>query len=199
MSAKKLINDPERVVDEALEALVRTNPGVQAVVNHRVIVRSDLENVKDKVAIICGGGSGHEPAFAGYVGQGCLSGAIAGSIFASPPPSSILAAILSIAAKNPSGILVVVYNYTGDRVNFGLAVERARALTSVRMEMVVIADDTALTSADRTAGRRGLSGGKLVLKIAGAMAEQGRFYNLSKTADDSRKNLFLQAKVLTPF
>ena len=68
----------------------------------------------------------------------------------------------------------VVYNYTGDRVNFGLALERARALTSVRMEMVVIADDTALTSADRTAGRRGLSGGKLVLKIAGAMAEQGK-------------------------
>ena len=76
MSAKKLINDPERVVDEALEALVRTNPGVQAVENHRVVVRSDLQNVQDKVALICGGGSGHEPAFAGYVGQGCLSGAI---------------------------------------------------------------------------------------------------------------------------
>ena len=87
-------------------------------------------------------GSGHEPAFAGYVGQGCLSAAIAGSVFASPPPTSILAGILTLAAHHPSGILVVVYNYTGDRVNFGLAVERARALTNVRCDMFVVADDT---------------------------------------------------------
>lgn len=174
MSAKKLINNPEKVVDEALEALVSTNPGVNIIENHRVIVRSDLENVKDKVAILCGGGSGHEPAFAGYVGKGCLSAAVAGSVFASPPPTSILAGLLALAENKPSGILVIVYNYTGDRVNFGLAVERARAITSVRFEMFVVADDTALTSADKTAGRRGLSGGKLVLKIAGAMAEQGK-------------------------
>ena len=106
-TAKKLINDPEHVVDEALEGLLRINPGIQGIENHRVVVRSDLQNVENRVAILCGGGSGHEPAFAGYVGQGCLSGAIAGSVFASPPPSSILAAILAVASKKPSGILVV--------------------------------------------------------------------------------------------
>lgn len=107
MSAKKLFNDPDKVVDEALDALVATNPGVNALENHRVIVRSDLDSVAGKVAIVCGGGSGHEPAFAGYVGKGCLSAAVAGSVFASPPPTSILAAILTLAARNPSGILIV--------------------------------------------------------------------------------------------
>ena len=119
-TAKKLINDPEHVVDEALEGLLRTNPGVQGIENHRVVVRSDLQNVENRVAILCGGGSGHEPAFAGYVGQGCLSGAIAGSVFASPPPSSILAAILAVASKKPSGILVVsiINNIIGQRVHY---------------------------------------------------------------------------------
>jgi dihydroxyacetone kinase len=109
MSTKKLINDPERVVDEALEGLLATNPGVSAVDNHRVVVRSDLDSLTGKVALICGGGSGHEPAFAGYVGKGMLSGAIAGSVFASPPPTSILAAILTVAERNPSGVLVVSF------------------------------------------------------------------------------------------
>lgn len=107
MSAKKLFNDPDKVVDEALDALVATNPGVNALENHRVIVRTDLESIAGKVAIVCGGGSGHEPAFAGYVGKGCLSAAVAGSVFASPPPTSILAAILTLAEHNPSGILIV--------------------------------------------------------------------------------------------
>ena len=110
MSTKKLMNDPERIVDEALEGLVATTPGLTAVENHRVVVRSDLESVKGKVAVICGGGSGHEPAFAGYVGKGCLSAAIAGSVFASPPPTSIMAAILKVAEHKPSGILVVSVN-----------------------------------------------------------------------------------------
>ena len=107
MSVKKMINDVDKVVDEALDALVKTNPGVNGIENHRVIVRSDVENIKDKVAILCGGGSGHEPAFAGYVGKGCLSAAVAGSVFASPPPKSILAGLLTLASLNPSGILVV--------------------------------------------------------------------------------------------
>jgi len=169
-----MINEVDKTVDEALEALTSTNPHVNMIENHRVVVRSDLNNIKDKVAILCGGGSGHEPAFAGYVGKGCLSCAVAGSVFASPPTTSVLAGILKLAENNPSGILVVIINYTGDRVNFGLAVERARALTNVRCEMFVVADDTALTTADKTAGRRGLSGVQLVLKIAGAMSEQGK-------------------------
>ena len=107
MGVKKMINDVDNIVDEALDALVKTNPGVNIIENHRVIVRSDVENLKDKVAILCGGGSGHEPAFAGYVGKGCLSAAVAGSVFASPPPKSILAGLLTLAELNPSGILVV--------------------------------------------------------------------------------------------
>ena len=174
MSAKKLINNVDNVVDEALDGLIATNPNVTSIENHRVIVRSDLENLQGKVGIIAGGGSGHEPAFASYVGKGCLSSAIAGSVFASPPPTPILASILTLAKYEPSGILVIVYNYTGDRVNFGIALERARSLTQVPCEIFVVADDTALTSADRTAGRRGLCGGKLVLKIAGALSERGK-------------------------
>lgn len=174
MSTKKMVNDPDHIVDDCLAGLVASNPDLLAVENHRVVIRRDVCSVKNKVGLISGGGSGHEPAFGGYVGKGCLSAAIAGSVFASPPPTSIVAAIMSVAASEPSGILVIVYNYTGDRVNFGLAVERARALVKMRIEICVNADDTALTSADKTAGRRGLSGGKLMLKIAGAMAEQGK-------------------------
>ena len=102
-----MINEVDKTVDEALEALTSTNPHVNMIENHRVVVRSDLNNIKDKVAILCGGGSGHEPAFAGYVGKGCLSCAVAGSVFASPPTTSVLAGILKLAENNPSGILVV--------------------------------------------------------------------------------------------
>ena len=138
MSAKKLINNPEKVVDEALEALIRTNPGVQGIENHRVVGRSDLNNLQDKVAIICGGGSGHEPAFAGYVGQGCLSGAIAGSVFASPPPSSILAAILSIASKKPSGILVVCTFIYVNTLLHGLLVSKWMLCFIFRLSIITL-------------------------------------------------------------
>ena len=104
-----MINNVDRVVDEALQALVKTNPNVNIIENHRVVVRSDLENIKGKVGILSGGGSGHEPAFAGYVGKGCLSSAVAGSVFASPPTTSVLAGILKLAEHNPSGILVVIH------------------------------------------------------------------------------------------
>ena len=131
MSAKKLLNGIEDCVDEGLNALVAMNPSLSLVKNHRVIVRSDVEKVKGKVALLCGGGSGHgeysyklniglilttttmdafssvEPAFSGYVGRGCLSAAVAGSVFASPPPTAILAALMTLASINPSGILVV--------------------------------------------------------------------------------------------
>lgn len=180
-----MINAVNTAVDEMLLGTVISNPGLVKMENHRVVLRRDLADVlPDKVGIICGGGSGHEPAFAGYVGDGMLHASIAGSVFASPPSTSTLAAILALAEHKPSGILVVVFNYTGDRVNFGLAVERAKVLTSIPIEIVTVGEDTALLSADRTAGRRGLAGGVLFLKIVGAMAKSGMsLADIVKTAE----------------
>ena len=123
------------------------------------------------VAIISGGGSGHEPAHGGYVGPGMLSAAVAGDVFTSPSTDAILDAIRAVAG--PSGVLLIVKNYTGDRLNFGLAAEIARA-EGIRAEMVVVADDVALSADGAHAGRRGLAGTVLVHKIAGAAAAEGR-------------------------
>jgi len=171
MAGKKLINSPENAVDEALEGLVMLHPGLRLLQDHRVVVREKIE--RGKVALISGGGSGHEPFCAGYIGDGMLTGGVAGSVFASPPTASILAGIRAVAKDNPAGVLVLVINYTGDRIHFGLATERARR-EGIKVEMVVCGEDCALTSTDKSAGRRGLCGTMFVFKIAGAMAEQGR-------------------------
>merc|ERR1711971_122382 len=171
MASKKLINSPEAAVDEALEGLVMLHPGLRLLQDHRVVVREKIES--GKVALISGGGSGHEPFCAGYIGDGMLTGGVAGSVFASPPTASILAGIRAVAKDNPAGCLVLVFNYTGDRLNFGLATEQARR-EGRKVEMVVCGEDCALTSTDKSAGRRGLCGTMFVFKIAGAMAEQGR-------------------------
>ncbi|XP_050407646.1 triokinase/FMN cyclase [Patella vulgata] len=174
-ASKKLINTVERCVDECLEGLVAVNPGLRLLEGHRVVVRSDIEEfVKSgKVTLVCGGGSGHEPAHAGYVGPGMLSAAVAGAVFTSPPPHSILAAIRTVGKNNQAGVLVIIKNYTGDRLNFGLAVERAKA-EGIKVDMVVVGEDCALTSTDKTAGRRGLCGTVFIHKIAGSLAEEGR-------------------------
>uniref|UniRef100_A0A673HFV6 Triokinase/FMN cyclase n=1 Tax=Sinocyclocheilus rhinocerous TaxID=307959 RepID=A0A673HFV6_9TELE len=123
----------------ALEGLVRSNGGLALLRGHRAVLRSDLERVKGKVALLSGGGSGHEPAHAGYIGVGMLSGAVAGAVFASPPPGSVLAAILTLWKGGASGVLLIVKNYTGDRLNFGIAVEQAR-LQGAQVDMVIVAD-----------------------------------------------------------
>uniref|UniRef100_A0A3B1JVM4 Triokinase/FMN cyclase n=1 Tax=Astyanax mexicanus TaxID=7994 RepID=A0A3B1JVM4_ASTMX len=168
---KKLLNSVERCVDEALEGIVCSNGGLVLLKGHRVVLRSDLELLKGKVALLSGGGSGHEPAHAGYVGRGMLSGAVAGSVFASPPPGSILAAIMTLWQSGVSGVLLLVKNYTGDRLNFGLAAEQARA-QGVSVDMVIVADDCAFTQPSK-AGRRGLCGTVFIHKLAGALAEEG--------------------------
>ncbi|KAK7492352.1 hypothetical protein BaRGS_00016449 [Batillaria attramentaria] len=171
---KKLINSVERCVDDCIAGLVCMHPGLRQLDGHRVVVRADIDDVirSGKFTVVSGGGSGHEPAHAGYIGPGMLSAAVAGAVFTSPPPGSILAAIRAIGKGNPAGVLVVVKNYTGDRLNFGLAVERAKA-EGIKVDMVVVGEDCALTSTDKTAGRRGLCGTVLVHKIAGALAEKG--------------------------
>ncbi|CAJ1085811.1 triokinase/FMN cyclase [Xyrichtys novacula] len=168
---KKLINSVDGCVDEALCGLVRASGGLSLLKGHRVVLRSDLDSLRGKVALLSGGGSGHEPAHGGYIGAGMLSAAVAGGVFASPPPASILAAILSLHGSGASGVLLIVKNYTGDRLNFGLAVEQARN-HGVAVDMVIVADDCAFNQPSK-AGRRGLCGTVFIHKLAGALAEEG--------------------------
>jgi triose/dihydroxyacetone kinase / FAD-AMP lyase (cyclizing) len=174
---KKLINRPEAAVDEMLEGMVALNPCVVRLSHLNVLVRSDFAAMRDRqVALISGGGSGHEPAHAGYIGEGMLSAAVAGEIFTSPTVDAIFAAIKTVAGK--PGVLLIVKNYTGDRLNFGLAAEMARA-EGIAVRMVIVADDVALLDKQndgeqQSAGARGLAGTVLIHKIAGAIAAEGK-------------------------
>ncbi|TCV47496.1 dihydroxyacetone kinase family protein [Agrobacterium tumefaciens] len=168
---KKLINDPATVVRDMLEGVVALSPATVLLADENVVIRSGLpETEKRKVAVLSGGGSGHEPAHAGDVGAGMLTVAVAGDVFTSPSTDAVLAGIK--AAAGPAGALVIVKNYTGDRLNFGLAAELARA-EGIPVEIVVVADDVALKDTVPADRRRGIAGTVLVHKVAGAAAEQG--------------------------
>uniref|UniRef100_A0A4X1VLU0 Triokinase/FMN cyclase n=1 Tax=Sus scrofa TaxID=9823 RepID=A0A4X1VLU0_PIG len=170
-TSKKLVNSVAGCADDALAGLVACNPSLQLLQGHRVALRSDLDSLKGRVALLSGGGSGHEPAHAGFIGKGMLTGVIAGAVFTSPAVGSILAAIRAVAQAGTVGTLLIVKNYTGDRLNFGLAREQARA-EGIPVEMVVVGDDSAFTVLKK-AGRRGLCGTVLIHKVAGALAEAG--------------------------
>ena len=179
---KKLINAPGAVVPEMLAGLTIAYPNLRKLPGQNVLACADIDPKRhDRVALISGGGSGHEPAHAGYVGRGMLSAAVAGDVFTSPPPDAVLAAIRAVTG--PRGCLLIVKNYTGDRLNFGLAAERARA-EGLAVEMVLVADDVALADAAGHAGRRGLAGTILVHKVAGAAAEAG--LSLAEVAAEAR-------------
>lgn len=171
VSVKKLINAADDVVGQALDGLARGNVGIARLAGSTTAVRSDVAAVRaaGRVAVLSGGGAGHEPAHAGYVGAGMLTGAVAGEVFTSPSVDAVLEGIRAVASGG--GVLLIVKNYTGDRLNFGLAAELARA-EGVDVAMVVVADDVAL-AAESGAGRRGLAGTVLVHKVAGAAAEAG--------------------------
>ncbi|EPS65311.1 hypothetical protein M569_09467, partial [Genlisea aurea] len=173
-TSKKLINDPNDVVTEFIEGLVETYPGLQYLDGFpkiKVVLRADVSaSTYDKVAVISGGGSGHEPAHAGFVGEGMLTAAICGDVFASPTVDAILAGIRAVTG--PPGCLLIVKNYTGDRLNFGLAAEQAKT-EGYKVEMVIVGDDCALPPPRGIVGRRGLAGTILVHKVAGAAAESG--------------------------
>ncbi|CAN6309583.1 unnamed protein product [Urochloa humidicola] len=182
---KKLINDPNDVVTQFIEGLAETYPGLQYLDGFpevKVVLRSDVAvGTYDKVAVICGGGSGHDPAHGGFVGQGMLTAAVSGDVFTSPPVNSILAAIRAVTG--PKGCLLVVTNYTGDRLNFGLAAEEAKS-EGYKVEMVIVGDDCALPPTQGIAGRRGLAGTILVNKVAGAAADAG--LPLEEVAEQAR-------------
>ncbi|WP_395712738.1 dihydroxyacetone kinase family protein [Reyranella sp.] len=168
---KKLVNDPRRVVREMLEGVCDLAPGLALLADHDVVVRADLPPPEGRAAaVISGGGSGHEPAHAGYVGPGLLTAAIAGDVFTSPSVDAVLAGIR--AASGPAGAVLIVKNYTGDRLNFGLAAELARG-EGIPVEVVVVADDVALSDTVPRERRRGIAGTVLVHKIAGAAAAAG--------------------------
>ena len=169
---KKLINHPSNVVEEMLQGLQVLHPGSIRLSGHKVMLRSDAEQVRDRqVAIISGGGSGHEPAHAGYIGAGMLSAAVAGEVFTSPSSDAVLAAIRAVSGK--PGALLVVKNYTGDRLNFGVAAEMARA-EGVPVEMIIVDDDVALKGTASAAGPRGLAGTIFIHKLVGAAAAEGK-------------------------
>ncbi|NXP93026.1 TKFC cyclase, partial [Passerina amoena] len=185
---KKLVTTVSGCADDALAGVVACNPGLRLLQGHRVVLRDDLQAIRGRVALLSGGGSGHEPAHAGYVGKGMLTGVVAGTMFASPSVGSILAAIRAVAQAGAAGILLIVKNYTGDRLNFGMALERARAEgTDVRM--VVVGDDCAFTKPGK-AGRRGICGTILIHKVAGALAEAGA------SLDEVEKKAVAAAKVM---
>ncbi|WP_170476194.1 dihydroxyacetone kinase subunit DhaK [Ruegeria arenilitoris] len=165
----QFLNTKETLVTDAIDGLLASSGGaltrLDGYPHIKVVYRSDWD--KSKVALVSGGGSGHEPAHAGFVGKGMLTAAVCGEVFASPSVEAVLAGILAVTGE--AGCLLIVKNYTGDRLNFGLAAERARALGR-KVEMVVVDDDIALPDLPQP---RGVAGTLFVHKIAGALAENG--------------------------
>ena len=184
---KKLINSPDDVLAEALRGVDAADENVRVDHENRVIFRAAPTRT-GKVAVISGGGSGHEPLHGGFVGVGMLDAACAGQVFTSPTPDQILAATVGTDAG--AGVLHVVKNYTGDVMNFEMAAELA-AEQGIRVETVVVADDVAVEDSLYTAGRRGVGLTVLLEKIVGAAAEEGRDLDAvvevaKKVAEDGR-------------
>jgi dihydroxyacetone kinase len=173
---KHFINDRSAIVTEALDLAVMVGEGKLARLDGypaiKVVVRTDAD--RSLVAIVSGGGAGHEPAHAGFVGDGMLTAAVCGEVFASPSVDAVLAGILAVTGD--AGCLLIVKNYTGDRLNFGLAAEKARAM-GFDVELVVVADDIAIPGAARP---RGLAGTLFVHKVAGHLARAGASLALVK-------------------
>ncbi|TGZ76458.1 dihydroxyacetone kinase [Ascodesmis nigricans] len=164
------INDPTQLVNTALRAATSTNPSLALDPAHKIVYRK--QGSPNEVALVSGGGAGHEPAFVGFVGSGILRAAVTGTIFASPSVKQIYHCIADRASPN-KGVLLIVMNYTGDVLHFGLATEKARA-QGLNVEMVVVGDDVGVGRAKSgKVGRRGIAGTILVSKIAGALAATG--------------------------
>jgi dihydroxyacetone kinase-like protein len=167
---KKIINDPNLVVEQMLKGVVAAHPEyVRKLENADVLVRKNSP-IKGKVALVSGGGSGHEPAHGGYVGTGMLDGAVAGPVFTSPTPDQVYEAIKGV--DSGEGVLLVIKNYTGDVMNFEMAQEMAE-MEGIKVQSVVVNDDVAVENSLYTAGRRGIAGTVFVHKLAGAKAEKG--------------------------
>lgn len=164
---KKIINKPDEVVGEMLNGLAAANPDLKYIEEYGVISR---KKKSVKVGVVSGGGSGHEPAHAGYVGRGMLDAAVSGNVFASPSPDRILCGIRE--ANQGKGVLLIIKNYSGDVMNFEMAQELAE-MEGIKVERVIVRDDVSVPDSDVSTRRRGIAGTVLVHKIAGAAAEKG--------------------------
>jgi len=167
---KKFINSPQNLIEEMLEGFVAANSNkVRRLETERVLVRKDAP-IQGKVGIVTGGGSGHKPAFIGYIGKGLVDAVAVGDIFAAPPVQRAYEAIK--AANGGKGVLLCIGNYSGDIMNFGMAKELAEA-EGIPVETVVVNDDVASSPKERMDNRRGVAGEVILWKIAGALAEEG--------------------------
>lgn len=166
---KKVINNPDYVLEEMLEGMTYAYPQyLSKLENANVLIRNEIKT--NKVSLVSGGGSGHEPSHGGFVGYGMLDAAVAGAVFTSPTPDQVYEAIKAVA--NEAGVLLVVKNYTGDVMNFDMAKEMAE-MEGIKVEAVIVNDDVAVENSTWTIGRRGIAGTVFVHKIAGAKAETG--------------------------
>ena len=192
---KSFINSRDSLVVDAIDGFLMSSAAVDLCrlddfPDIKVVLRADWD--KSQVALVSGGGSGHEPAHAGFVGAGMLTAAVCGEVFASPSVDAVLAGIVSVTGK--AGCLLIVKNYTGDRLNFGLAAERARA-NGLKVEMVIVADDVALPGARQP---RGVAGTLFVHKLAGAAAAAGRsLAEVKAVAEDAARHCFSLGLSLT--
>ena len=187
---KKLINDPENVVVEALLGIEAAHPDVRVDHANRIVYRRDAPKA-GKVGLVSGGGSGHEPLHGGFVGLGMLDAACAGEIFTSPTPDQMLEA--TKAVDSGAGVLHIVKNYTGDVMNFEMAAELAAAETGITVDSVVVNDDVAVQDSLYTAGRRGVGVTVLLEKLVGAAAEEGRslpeLVTLARSVNESGRSM----------
>lgn len=185
---KKIINDPSNVVSEMVDGLVRAYPQYLTQIDGtEAVVRTNKDSMKGKVGLVSGGGSGHEPAHAGYVGQGMLSAAVCGQVFTSPTPDQIYEAIKAV--DQGQGVFCIVKNYSGDVMNFDMAKDLAEA-DGIDVKSVVVDDDIAVKDSLYTQGRRGVAGTVFVHKILGAAADQGATLDEIETlANEVVKNI----------
>ncbi len=193
---KKIINKPGDFVEESIEGLVKSHPDVYAFApdNKRVITRAT--KASNKVGIVTGGGSGHLPVFAGYIGKGFLDACAIGSVFASPSVEQMVSAIKN--ADNGNGVLCILGNYGGDVMNFEMACEMVES-EGIKTKTVIVADDIASANEEEKSKRRGIAGIIFVFKIAGAIAETGALLDETfKIASEANNNIRTLGVALSP-
>jgi dihydroxyacetone kinase-like protein len=192
---KKIINQTDRVVEDMLQGMAAAYPDLLCKLDgFRVLVRKDAP-LPGKVALISGGGSGHEPSHGGFVGPGMLTAAVSGEVFTSPTPDQIMAGIKAIAGE--AGVLMIVKNYSGDVMNFDMAGELAD-LEGLQVARVVVNDDVAVEDSTYTTGRRGIAGTVFVHKVAGALAQRGgSLAEVQRVAEKTVANLRSMGMALT--
>jgi phosphoenolpyruvate---glycerone phosphotransferase subunit DhaK len=192
----KFINKPEDVVNEMLLGITAAHPKIVRLIPGTGCLIRPESPVKGKVGLVTGGGSGHEPAHAGYVGKGMLDAAVAGNVFSSPPADQMYEAIKAV--DGGAGVLCIIKNYTGDIVNFGVARELAE-MDEIQTDQVIVNDDVAVQDSLYTTGRRGVAGTVFVHKIAGAKADSGAtLAEVKAAAEKAIKNTRTMGAALTP-